>query len=452
MRAVAIPGPGGSVGVKGVAHANCQYSARRSAAQPVDDARLSQTAPCDTAPDRLTERRCAGLIAVAGYAASVGGALGFAAPLGPAAQGLAVAVALGLATLALRTALRRAPGVPVLVYHSVSEQPDWLPWADNISIRPDSLDRHLRLLERMGLTVISDQEFLARRLEGRDTRDTVVLHFDDGYLDTRVAAWPILRRHGACATLFVSTDFIAPDQPHRPTTTCGIPLRWDGYLSWSELRALDATPEFAVEAHGTDHGRVPTGPDCIGRLTADTIGVHAWMQWAEMPGDKHDWYLRDALPVPVGTPLPQSAPSLSARAWLGQRLEHDSEYQERVSECLETSAKSLREHLGRPPQIFCWPQNATNDSARALAQKAGFVATTGGRGRNTRRDDPRVIARLHADQDYAGFRCPWLDDLALRAHLRCFQGDLVWAPVLMGIGGLRRAVKAMKSIQKRGRR
>ena len=40
--------------------------------------------------------------------------------------------------LALHPMMKRRAGVPVLVWHSVSDRPGWLPWASEISVRPES--------------------------------------------------------------------------------------------------------------------------------------------------------------------------------------------------------------------------------------------------------------------------------------------------------------------------
>lgn len=365
------------------------------------------------------------------------------------ATGLALSFAVAcLVGLIMAKILRQPRGVPVLTYHSVSDKPDWLPWSNEISIRPATLDRQLRLFRRMGLKVVDCADMVEMRQSGTPVPDTaIVVHFDDGYLDTWAAAWPILKRHGARATVFVSTDFIAPDQPMRPTIENSQVPQWDGYMTWRELRALEADGTFRVEAHGTDHGRVVIGPRKVARLTRDNVREMSWMQWARMPGNKHDWYLRTSLPVPLGSPVLESAPSLSARLWSPEAgKESGAAYDTRISGTFAACQNEFQRELGRRSTIFCWPQNRACTRGRELAEEAGFVATTGGTGRNVADSDPSVISRIHIGEDYAGFRCGWIDDLAVRAQIRCFQGYSGWSVALAAIGLTRRAVKLIRRV------
>ena len=408
--------------------------------------------PHTTARRALRRRLLLRMLAVTLICGLAGG--GLVALAGVPAAGLLGLLAGGAGFLAAARFWRLEPGVPVLTYHSVSDNAAWLPWRSEISIRPASLDRQLRLFRRMGMQIVDSETLVRARLAGRPVPGNwMALHFDDGYLDNWVAATPILRRHGACAALFVSTDFIAPPQPLRPMLGQDGPLRWDGYLSWDELRALEAEGTFRIEAHGTDHGRIATGPETVDRLTPENAGRLSWMQWARMPGDKHDWYLRRNRPVPLGSAVPVSAPALAARGWSPETgQESDAAYDARVRAVLATSREVIAREMGRAPVLFCWPQNQTSDRARALAREAGFLATTAGQARNTASDPAATLSRVHIGEDYAGFRCGWIDDLAVRAQIRCFQGYVGWVAVLGAVGALRRVVRLLARLRPHGRR
>lgn len=408
--------------------------------------------PHTTARRALRRRLLLRMLAVTLICGLAGG--GLVALAGVPAAGLLGLLAGGAGFLAAARFWRLEPGVPVLTYHSVSDNAAWLPWRSEISIRPASLDRQLRLFRRMGMQIVDSETLVRARLAGRPVPGNwMALHFDDGYLDNWVAAAPILRRHGACAALFVSTDFIAPPQPLRPMMGHEEPLRWDGYLSWDELRALEAEGTFRIEAHGTDHGRIATGPETVDRLTPENAGRLSWMQWARMPGDKHDWYLRRNRPVPLGSAVPVSAPALAARGWSSDTgQESDAAYDARVRAVLATSREVIAREMGRAPVLFCWPQNQTSDRARALAREAGFLATTAGQARNTASDPAATLSRVHIGEHYAGFRCGWIDDLAVRAQIRCFQGYVGWVAVLGAVGALRRVVRLLARLRPHGRR
>ena len=361
-------------------------------------------------------------------------------------------LAVGAALIAGHTWMVRPGGVPVLVYHSVSDDQQWLPWAPHIAIGTRLFARHMDILARMKVNVIPTGELVAARRAGRPLADrSCVIHFDDGYLDNRVAALPVLRRHGFHATLFVSLDFIAAGERLRPTLqdveegkARADELQWRGYLNWSEIADLQHSGLFDIQAHGIDHARVPSGPAVAGRLTPANWRNVAWVQWAATPGDKSRWY-EESTPtaVPLGSEVPRSHAALTAPAWLGDRLETPQEYEERALDHLRRARLELGERLGRSVDIFCWPQNVTNPRARELAARAGYTATTAARGENRPEEDPAVISRLHIGDKVLGWRCEPADALYFRAQIKVGHGNYYWSILLLLANLSRRLVVAL---------
>jgi peptidoglycan/xylan/chitin deacetylase (PgdA/CDA1 family) len=351
-----------------------------------------------------------------------------------------VSVPLGLGVLGLAAAvgdrwMRCEGGVAILNYHSVSGDQRWLDWVGPISVTPETFARQLDLLRRLGCTILSTSALvIARRNCTPLPPRSVVIHFDDGYLDNWVAAYPILRRHQAPATIFVLVDFIDPELAPRPSLDdvaarrCKAgDLRWDGYLNLGELQALQGSGLVDVEAHGTDHSHVDTGPEATAEITSENWRQLSCLQWRAMTGCRAEWH-RCAVPpaLPLGTPVRPHAPALAAHAWLGDRLETDAEYRERVRTILRRSRLALGRVLGREISIFCWPENQTTPVARALAHEVGFLATTAGIGEN-RADEPwQILSRWSVTEGILGWRSAWLDDLWFRANVRLFQGNYYW--------------------------
>ncbi len=346
------------------------------------------------------------------------------------------------------------PGaVPVLTYHSVSADQDWLPWARHIALTPQMFARHMDILVGMKVHVLALAEFVAARKNGKVLPlNSVVLTFDDGYLDNRVAALPILRRHKFRATMFVSTDFIAPGRKLRPTLAAveegraeAEDFSWRGYLNWPELEDLKAGGTFDIQAHGTDHGRVESGPRVVGSVTPENWRNISWVQWAATEGNKSGWYLeKTPSRVPFGTPVRESACALTARAWRDGRLESVREYEIRVLEHLRRARTILSERLGKTVDIFCWPQNVATPESRRLAQQAGYIATTAGGGENRPGEDPEIISRLHIGDRVLGWPCPWVDALYFRAQIKVGQGNYYWSILLMACNLLNRINTAIR--------
>jgi peptidoglycan/xylan/chitin deacetylase (PgdA/CDA1 family) len=332
------------------------------------------------------------------------------------------------------------PGVPILTYHSVSPDASWLPWADEISVHPETLRNHLAAIGAMGCTVVSTSSLVEARRAGRPLPSRpVVLHFDDGYFDNWLHAVPLLHEANAPATFFASLDFIAPGERLRG----GGDDR--GYMNWAELAALDADPLFEVEPHGIDHGRVAVSTRTVGTLTAANWRSLAWMQWAKVPGPKHDWYLWQEPPaVPLGAPVPESEGALAAPAWLGDRAETGSEYRSRVAAHLGRCVDEFAARLGRAPATFCWPENRVSSPARAVAAAAGYRATTGGAGRNTATEPPQVLSRIHAGDRALGFRCGAAERFHIRAVIGLFEGNHYWYLVTGPMSLARKLVMALR--------
>lgn len=100
-----------------------------------------------------------------------------------------------------------------------------------IEITPEFLDRALTLIRAEDYDLVSLDEALLRLAAPRKGRFFVALTFDDGYRDNVEHAWPVLAKHGAPWTLFVTPGFA--DRSAR--------------LWWLELEeAIRALPEVAL--------------------------------------------------------------------------------------------------------------------------------------------------------------------------------------------------------------
>ena len=336
--------------------------------------------------------------------------------------GLAGAAAL---TAALWLGHRRMilpPGVAVLTYHSVARDPAWLPWAYEIAVAPETLARHLDTLHAMGCEVLGTRDYLARRAAGRPLpARAVLLHVDDGYLDNWLHAVRALRSRRMPATFFASLDFVEPGEAPRR----GIDAA--GYMNWAELRAIEADPLFEVEPHGVDHGRVPVSDRFAGTLTATNWRRHAWLQWAATDGPKHDWHrFVEPIAVPLGSRVPESGLALASVGWFDGVRETRADLQERITRQLTLCRSVFATRLGRTPQVFCWPENAVVAEGRAIAASLGYLATTGGRQRNTAGEPASVISRIHMGDRALGFRWLVAEGFHVRAATRLAQGNLYW--------------------------
>ncbi|WP_336814523.1 polysaccharide deacetylase family protein [Bosea sp. MMO-172] len=98
-------------------------------------------------------------------------------------------------------------GVILTLHHVRAAEPRGFAPNALLDITPDFLDLAMRLIRAEGYDIVSLQEALARLRNPRPDRFFVALTFDDGYRDNVEEAWPVLARHEAPWTLFVTPGF-----------------------------------------------------------------------------------------------------------------------------------------------------------------------------------------------------------------------------------------------------
>ena len=112
----------------------------------------------------------------------------------------------------------------------------------------------MQWLRQHGYRTIGLSEMQAAFEKGLDLSKRVVLTFDDGYRDFYCDAYPVLRRFGFTATVFLATDRI------RDTS---IRLEGADYLPWSEVRELN-TQGITFGSHSVTHADLRSlGPEQI---------------------------------------------------------------------------------------------------------------------------------------------------------------------------------------------
>jgi peptidoglycan/xylan/chitin deacetylase (PgdA/CDA1 family) len=119
-----------------------------------------------------------------------------------------VACALGLHLIWRRFNRRR---LVVLVYHGIaasepdSDTPDWH------LVTEDRFRRQLAWLRRH-YDIVAVDDALRQLRAGEIRRPTACITFDDGYLNNRTVALPVLAEHGAPATIFLVTGMIGTER------------------------------------------------------------------------------------------------------------------------------------------------------------------------------------------------------------------------------------------------
>ena len=130
-----------------------------------------------------------------------------------------------------------SPQLPILGYHRVGEaRPDHVP-----TVSAEAFERQLATLERHRVRVLSLDEAVAALERGDPPpRRSAVVTFDDGYVETYTVAWPILRRFGFPAAVFVTPGEV------------GLP----GFATWDQLVEM-SRDAITIGSHTMHHSYLP---------------------------------------------------------------------------------------------------------------------------------------------------------------------------------------------------
>jgi peptidoglycan/xylan/chitin deacetylase (PgdA/CDA1 family) len=133
--------------------------------------------------------------------------------------------------------------VPVLTYHRVGAR------TNRMEVTTRQLDEQFAFLAKQGYRVVRLSE-LADFLAGKRElpKRAVVLTFDDGYTSTYEHAYPLLKKYGFPATVFLYTNFIGAKDA----------------LTWPQIREMAGSGLVDFQPHSRTHANL------IVRLSGET--------------------------------------------------------------------------------------------------------------------------------------------------------------------------------------
>lgn len=122
----------------------------------------------------------------------------------------------------------------VLNYHKIDNM------NISLSVLPEDFERQMKYLRDNNFHAITPQEMYAAIVEGTELPENpVLITFDDGYLDNYTQAYPILKKYGLKATIFVITGLMDRGQP--------------GYFTWGQAAEMEASGLINIESHTVTH-------------------------------------------------------------------------------------------------------------------------------------------------------------------------------------------------------
>jgi peptidoglycan/xylan/chitin deacetylase (PgdA/CDA1 family) len=98
--------------------------------------------------------------------------------------------------------------VPILLYHSVSDDP--APWVAPFTLAPRAFEEHMDAVSELGAFTLTVSEFVEALARDPSTLPDplVLVTFDDGFADFHEVALPVMSRRSIASTLYVTTSFV----------------------------------------------------------------------------------------------------------------------------------------------------------------------------------------------------------------------------------------------------
>jgi peptidoglycan/xylan/chitin deacetylase (PgdA/CDA1 family) len=133
--------------------------------------------------------------------------------------------------------LSRAYVTPILMYHHIDHRDqEW-----KLSVSPESFERQMEFLKAHQYKVLSLSEYIEMLQKKQPVpKKSVVITFDDGYDNNFINAFPVLRKMGFPATIFIQEDGI----------------NRQGYMTQDDIMIL-LENDIEIGSHTVHHGFLP---------------------------------------------------------------------------------------------------------------------------------------------------------------------------------------------------
>lgn len=242
--------------------------------------------------------------------------------------------------------------IPVLMYHHINNHS-----GDLVTVTPHTFDGQMRFLHKQGFQTLT-LDLLLSYIRGQYDipKKSVVITFDDGYLDNYIYAFPVLKKYGLNASIFLA-------------------------VSWIEKASV-------IKTRSTD-------------LINIEIPKHGITKKLIVSGDAHKAVLNWGL---IKDMYESGLVDFFSHTMTHKKCDELVEDTELKGE-LKKSKEIIQEKLNKPCSYLCWPNGHytkhTVDMARQVGYKALFTTKPGVVGKRT---DPFYIERIVVKDAVGWFR------------------------------------------------
>jgi len=338
--------------------------------------------------------------------------------------------------------------IPVIYYHSVGLINT--AWTHSYLTMPYSqFEKQIKYLVKNFKTISLEEYWRIRNNLSKPEKNLIVLTFDDGYLDNWIWVYPLLKKYGLKATIFICPEFVDTTGGVRPNledvwegrVTWEDICQW-GFLSWEEMRIMESSGLVSIESHTLTHTKY--------FISDELTGLHhpggncLYPIGNIYPGQK-PYYIGNTefeKKIPYGTPFFREESSIIAhRVFINPDFnkavinilkdvdwykkdsqinalkmvykeyfrwkmegkiitgrESEQEYLQRIKYEIEESKNVIESKLKKKVKFLCWPHGDNNELAHKLAIESGYLMTTTGKSTNFSKNEcTRISERIGID-------------------------------------------------------
>ena len=318
--------------------------------------------------------------------------------------------------------------VPVLYYHSVKYKRKYNWVHPQVTLELKNFYRHLKFFKSLKFSTHHFDDLYLHLSGNRKLKlKSILLTFDDGYLDNYTFVFPLLKKYKLKATFWINPDFIDNnDLRIRPT----LEDYWDnkisldelndadGFVNWEEMKVMEKSGYVDIQSHTYTHARYPVSDKIIDFVNPST--KIDWLYWNLYPDDKSFFLTEPHYKIPLGHPVYESQKGnialkyeedgeltsqlikfvaqkggekfFNASDWKNElfdlaekikkndnihyKRETDTEYINRIRYELSESKSIIEKKLNKEVNYVCWPYGGWNETTIKLSDDCGYILNT----------------------------------------------------------------------------
>ena len=211
--------------------------------------------------------------------------------------------------------------VPVLMYHHLAERPN-----ESTIVTPETFEHQLQVISDAGYHTVTVQDLIRYVYSGEELPENpVCITFDDGYLSNYEIAYPLLKKYGMKATIFVIGSSVGCSEYK------GSGRKIKPHFSWAQAAEMMDSGLIDIQSHTWD--------------------MH---QWCEGEGSDTKDVRESAVPL---------------------KGETESEYIGEFSADIREFQRVYAEKTGRRCNVISYPQGQYSVLSEVTAAECGIQAT-----------------------------------------------------------------------------